>query len=256
MAARRSDDFPRHLVTLAFGDETRFREGYPAAVLFVHAGNRPDIPGRADERFPVQDVAPVRACVHRLIDVLSPTGVVSAASAGADLIVLEAALELAVPVHVVVPIERTEFVVRSVADAGAVWVRRFDHVVRAAADAPNTLFEARAVASDGWERRANAVIIERARHLAGTDGRVLSAHRATAAARRPAQRHRRSRRPRRRAGLAGADARSARARRRPRRMTTRVRTRRLGRRDGSSRRRPASARRRRCARSSSRRRHR
>ena len=151
-----------------------FREGYPAAVLLVHAGNRPDVPGRADSRFPVQDVAPVRACVHRLIDVLAPSGVVSAAAAGADLIVLEAALELGVPIHVVVPIERTEFVARSVADAGAVWVRRFDHVVHTAADAPNTLFEAHAEVSDGWERRANAVIIERAWHLAGADGRVLA----------------------------------------------------------------------------------
>ena len=44
----------------------------------------------------------------------------------------------------------------------------------AAADAPNPRFEAHAEVSDGWERRANAVIIERARHLAGVDGRVLA----------------------------------------------------------------------------------
>ena len=144
-------------------------------MLLVHAGNRPDIPGRADERFPVQDVAPLRACVHRLIDVLSPAGVVSAASAGADLIVLEAALDFTVPVHVVVPIERTEFVARSVADAGAVWVRRFDHVVHlATADAPEHALRG----TRRGERRVGAAgergDHQRARHLAGTDGRVLA----------------------------------------------------------------------------------
>ncbi len=140
----------------------------------MHAGNRPDQPDRPVERFPAHDIAPVRARIRQLIDVLSPDAVVSAPSAGADLIVLESALELGVPVHVVVPIDRDEFVRCSVADAGAIWARRFEHVLhRAGTDPRSTILQERGVAVAGWEGRANAAVIARARELAEDGRRTL-----------------------------------------------------------------------------------
>jgi hypothetical protein len=63
-----------------------------------------------------------------MLDALQPSDVVSAAAAGADLIVLEEAIGRGIHTHVVLPIELDEFVKQSVADAGPEWVTRF-HVV-------------------------------------------------------------------------------------------------------------------------------
>jgi hypothetical protein len=67
--------------------------------------------------------------VAHLLNTLQPIGVVSAAAAGADLIVLDEAIRAGIGAHVVLPIGRREFVEQSVADAGPEWVQRFDAVM-------------------------------------------------------------------------------------------------------------------------------
>ena len=99
---------------------------YPAQVLFVHAGNRIDLADRATARFAQSEVPMVTARVGHLLATLRPIGVVSAAAAGADLVVLQEAIRQGVAAHLVLPIARDHFVEQSVADAGPEWVQRFD----------------------------------------------------------------------------------------------------------------------------------
>jgi len=99
-------------------------------VLLVHSGNRIDLAGRRVVRFPSTQVPVVQARIARLLETLRPTDVVSAAAAGADLIVLEEAIRLGINVHVVLTVARDEFVEQSVMDAGPEWVTRFESVVR------------------------------------------------------------------------------------------------------------------------------
>src|SRR3954465_2070262 len=99
---------------------------YPADVLFVHAGNRIDLADRPMARFAQREVPMVAARVRHLLTTLRPSAVVSAAAAGADLVVLQEAIAQGFGAHIVLPIGREEFVEQSVADAGAEWVQRFD----------------------------------------------------------------------------------------------------------------------------------
>ena len=64
----------------------------------------------------------------RLLDSLHPSDVVSAAAAGADLIVLEEAIHRGLGTHVIVPIALDEFINQSVIDAGPEWVGRLNVV--------------------------------------------------------------------------------------------------------------------------------
>ena len=97
-------------------------------MIVVHAGNRPDQPGRETPRFPASQVAAVEHRVAALLDALRPEAVVSAPAAGADLIVLAAAQRRGIPVHIVLGIDLDAFIEQSVADAGETWVTRFRSV--------------------------------------------------------------------------------------------------------------------------------
>ena len=90
-------------------------------MLLVHAGNRLDLANRRGARFPSSQVPTVRTRVRQVLDTLRPSGVVSAAASGADLIVLEEAIIRSIAIHVVLPISREEFVNKSVADTGPDW---------------------------------------------------------------------------------------------------------------------------------------
>jgi hypothetical protein len=89
-------------------------------MILVHAGNRVDGPERTGPpRFPESQVAFVQKRLARLLDALRPRIVVSAAAAGADLLLLELALATeGGAVLIVLPFAATAFRVASVADGG------------------------------------------------------------------------------------------------------------------------------------------
>jgi len=136
----------------------------------VHAGNRIDIAGRRSVRFTETEVPTVAARVAHLLAALHPTAVVSAAAAGADLIVLGEAIKAGVAVHVVLPIGRDAFVEQSVADAGREWVERFDTVVAHANSDPRcTVVEGDARPDTSWYLEGHDQLLRRAEVVACGD---------------------------------------------------------------------------------------
>jgi len=139
-------------------------------VLLVHAGNRIDTAGRRSVRFTEKEVPTVAATVAHLLAALRPSAVVSAAAAGADLIVLDEAIQAGVAVHVVLPIGRAAFVERSVADAGREWVEGFDAVVAHANDDPQcSIVEGDAAPDTSWYLAGHDQLLRRAEVVACGD---------------------------------------------------------------------------------------
>jgi hypothetical protein len=136
-------------------------------VLLVHTGNRIDLADRPTARFASSEVPMVTDRVAHLLATLQPTAVVSAAAAGADIIVLEEAIRLGISAHVVLPIGRHDFVEQSVADAGSEWVRRFDAVMEhvAAADGCSAV-QGDAEPDTAWYVDGHDQLLRRAEQLA------------------------------------------------------------------------------------------
>ena len=139
-------------------------------MIIVHAGNRVDAPDRATPRFPSDNEEAVQLALAELIAELQPRTVVSAAAAGADLLMLAAAEQAEVSTVVVLPLTKSEFRQRSVDDLGKAWTDRY-HQALGAADAVvvDDLSE-----YDDWYLRGNAVIIEQAQRLATADEDVVA----------------------------------------------------------------------------------
>jgi hypothetical protein len=139
-------------------------------VLVVHAGNRVDAPDRPRPRFPEADVPWVSARAGRLLDLLRPQGVVTAAAAGADLLLIREALQRGIAVHVVLPFDRHTFRDLSVADLGNSWGAEYDRVLAAVTtDTACSLVEHDFAPDDVGFKAGNACLVERARELAGDD---------------------------------------------------------------------------------------
>lgn len=131
----------------------------------VHAGHRIDAPD-GPPRFPVAAIPHVQLSIARMLDHHAPAGVVSAAAAGADLLLLEQAVGRGLPVEVVLPLPEPLFLARSVADRGTSWVQRYDLVRRRA-----QVHEHDLSASADPYRTGNAALLEHALHL--SDGHLL-----------------------------------------------------------------------------------
>lgn len=136
----------------------------------MHSGNRIDQPGRVPPRFPAHRERAVGARMVELLKILKPAGVVTAAAGGADLLLAEAALERAVPLHVVLPCPRARFQEVSVADRGPRWTRAYERLLdHVAGDGRSSLEELALEPDDAGFRMANQVLLERAGSL-GPDG--------------------------------------------------------------------------------------
>jgi hypothetical protein len=90
-------------------------------MILLYAGRR-----SGGDTFPAENVDFVREQVEQLLEGLRPRVVVGSAAAGADLIVLAAALGAGATAHVHIAGPRTEFRTGSVVDKGAAWGRSFD----------------------------------------------------------------------------------------------------------------------------------
>jgi class 3 adenylate cyclase len=102
------------------------RELLPAADVVAFAGHMIDVPSRRTPRFPASLVPDVKRALCEAIAHLRAPVIYTSAACGADLLLIEAALERGAEVNVVLPFDRDDFVRTSVAIAGDEWVRRFD----------------------------------------------------------------------------------------------------------------------------------
>lgn len=143
-----------------------------ADMILVHAGNRVDGADRDPPRFPESQVEFVERRLGRLLDALRPRVVVSAAAAGADLLLLEQALAIKdIAVHVVLPFAADVFRDTSVADRGPAWTDRYDRVLAMADGDRGQVFEHGLTLDDGGYREGNRLLIRHAqRQVADGDG--------------------------------------------------------------------------------------
>lgn len=98
----------------------------PAADVVAFAGHMIDAPGRTEARFPPALASAVHAALREQLARLHQPIVYTSAACGADLIFIEAALEIGAEVNVVLPFDRKDFVRTSVAVGGNGWAERFD----------------------------------------------------------------------------------------------------------------------------------
>lgn len=138
-------------------------------MLVVHAGNRIDGPDRAHPRFPPQRELGVGDRLGELLDVLAPEGIVTSAAAGADLLLIEAAMKRHVVIHLLLPFPRDRFRAVSVEDQGPRWVAAFDDALEwVARDEASSLVELDLEPDAAGLRAANQALLERAAELSRT----------------------------------------------------------------------------------------
>jgi predicted amidohydrolase len=105
--------------------------------------------------------------VAKVLDSLRPRAVVSAAAAGADLLVLPEAIHRGIDVHVVLAIDAEQFLQQSVVDSGPEWVRRFADVQRhVSTQAGCSLLEGNGAPDDEWYLAAHDQLLDRAAAVA------------------------------------------------------------------------------------------
>jgi predicted acylesterase/phospholipase RssA len=129
------------------------------------AGRRTDGPEETEARFPRAQADIVKAGVKRILTTHEIGVVVASAGCGADILALEAAIELKRDIRIVLPNDRAQFRVSSVVDDGGDWAARYDalftyerhHVI---------VIDPTANPDDAVYARANRGIVDAAREFA------------------------------------------------------------------------------------------
>jgi Adenylate and Guanylate cyclase catalytic domain/MAP3K TRAFs-binding domain len=104
-------------------------EVLPAADVLAFAGHMIDAPDRSTPRFPAALAPAVAAAIRARLARMHLPVVYTSAACGADLIFVEAALDIGAEVNVVLPFDREDFVRTSVARGGDDWTNRFHHAL-------------------------------------------------------------------------------------------------------------------------------
>jgi hypothetical protein len=130
------------------------------------AGRRVDAPG-APARFPAGAVPVVAAAVKAFLAGHGVVAVVASAACGADIVALEAALELGIRTRIVLPFERGRFRRTSVEDRGIEWGSRYQAVIeRADGQGDLVVLDDAKGSDDDAYARANARILAETLDLA------------------------------------------------------------------------------------------
>ncbi len=111
---------------------THFRTAFdtqPCARVVALAGRRIDAMDANEARFPLDNVASVRARIAKALRQRPVAGLVCSAACGADLLALEVAQEMGIPCHIVLPLPVEQFRATSVADRAGDWAMTFDRVI-------------------------------------------------------------------------------------------------------------------------------
>lgn len=127
-------------------------------VILIGGGHLLDHPGASPAIFPPACEEAVRRSIQEHLDRLSPHIGYSSASAGTELLFVEAMLERDAEVHLVLPFATEDFIRERVRYAGARWERRFRHALKLVAGITHAT-EERYLGHD-WLFRFNNQIID------------------------------------------------------------------------------------------------
>jgi hypothetical protein len=106
-------------------------EQWDFAQSLLFTGHMIDVPGRKVERFPARAEVRARAAIYAVVLGLRREGTVgvAAGASGGDLLFHEVCAALGIPTRLYLALPVGEFIAKSVAPAGADWVRRFRELV-------------------------------------------------------------------------------------------------------------------------------
>ncbi|MBP6808677.1 MAG: adenylate/guanylate cyclase domain-containing protein [Chromatiaceae bacterium] len=127
-------------------------------VILIGGGHPLDLPGAAPAIFPPACEDAVKHAIQEHLDRLGAHIGYSSASAGTELLFVEAMLERDAEVHLVLPFATEDFIRERVAPAGARWERRFRHALKLVASVTHAT-EERYLGHD-WLFRFNNQIID------------------------------------------------------------------------------------------------
>ena len=131
------------------------------------AGRRIDARDAEITRFPPERAPTVKGALKKVLSERGIGFVVTSAACGADILALEASVELGIRFRIILPFRRERFLVSSVVDRGADWGRRYGALL-ALAEARGDVVELEAVDGDDDAAygRATERILEEARVFA------------------------------------------------------------------------------------------
>jgi hypothetical protein len=139
-------------------------------IVVALAGRRIDADG-APPRFPLKQAPSVKGWLTRLLRDLQPDALVCSAACGADLLALEAAAALKIPVTIVLPFAPERFRETSVVDRPGNWGRRYDAVMKRATNGATAdrihVIESSSGQDDDVYAAATDAILDDAQKLAG-----------------------------------------------------------------------------------------
>ncbi|HEY7022514.1 MAG TPA: hypothetical protein VH349_15460 [Ktedonobacterales bacterium] len=142
-------------------------------IVLALAGRRIDADG-APPRFPLKQAPSVKGRLTRLLRDLQPDALVCSAACGADLLALEAAMALNIPVTIVLPFAPEQFRETSVVDRPGDWGRRYDAVMKRATNGATAgcihVIEPPSGQDDDVYVAATDAILDDAQKLAGEVG--------------------------------------------------------------------------------------
>jgi class 3 adenylate cyclase len=152
-------------------DPQLLEQWLPAPVVVVFTGHLIDAPSRADARFPAGAEHAVFAQIKHYLAQARAKVAFASAACGADILFLEAMLELGGEINIVLPSDTQSFVQASVIqDGNESWVERFDRVVKAA---KQVIHASQHPATEVYLAYANVLMFGLAKSRArGIEGRV------------------------------------------------------------------------------------
>lgn len=129
-----------------------------APPILVYTGHMIDAPGRQSPRFPAELEPKIRDEIRARLGALRPIATYGSAACGADILFLEAALELGAETHIVLPFPPEEFRQTSVEVApGGDWGDRFQRALQAAKSV-TVASDHRATGSESTYEYANLIL--------------------------------------------------------------------------------------------------
>jgi hypothetical protein len=144
-------------------------------MILALAGRRVDASDAPVARFPLENISTVRERIATLLASTQTTTLVCSAACGSDLLALEAARELAVDCHIVLPFSKDRFRATSVVDRPGEWGPIFDRSIERAEAAQNLLILNLPEADEASFLAVNQAILARARAIARSAAQPLEA---------------------------------------------------------------------------------
>jgi hypothetical protein len=135
-------------------------------MIITLAGRRIDALDAEITRFPVAHSSLVRTRIQQVLQEQGATMLVSAAACGSDLLALDAAGELGIRRHIILPFSPARFRSSSVVDRPGTWGKLFDRVIAEVTVLEDLLVLHRAIEDKDTFLYTNKIILDEAQKLA------------------------------------------------------------------------------------------